>query len=395
MTFSRLLLIFIITCLNCFFVTVLAYAEKTDLDEIQSLIIKEKTELDQLNNRIKRQTKDLKKLGIKKYSILKQQQILDDQLKSRERELKIYNWNLKINKNKIDYFSKNIRKNNKKLILQRVLMIKRLRSIYMQGEMYPIKILFSSDNFVDLLTRIKYLERIAMYDGKLFNDYKTRVNALSNKKKSLLSAKAKLLEFKKSAEFKKKDISLEKNKKKNFLARISKEKRSKELLKTELIQASNKLNRLISRLEKKQGMGAGLDIYDKKGRLSFPVKGKVLNNFGRKKDKNLNTYIVYNGVNISSSKGASVRAVFGGKILYTGTLEGYGNIIILGHGKEYHSLYGHLDEFITKVGKIVRSGQIIGRSGDTGSIFGESLYFEIRHKGVPIEPMAWLDGSNK
>ena len=87
------------------------------------------------------------------------------------------------------------------------------------------------------------------------------------------------------------------------------------------------------------------------------------------------------------------KAVFDGKILYTGTLEGYGNIIIIGHGKGYHSLYGHLDEIITQVGKNIRIGQIIGRSGDTGSIIGESLYFEMRHHGKPIEPTAWLSQS--
>ena len=141
--------------------------------------------------------------------------------------------------------------------------------------------------------------------------------------------------------------------------------------------------------------GEGLDIIDKKGSLLPPVKGNLLNKFGRKRDDKYNTYIVYNGVNIKIQKGTPVRSVFNGKVLYTGTLEGYGNIIIVGHGKNYHSLYGHLDEIITSEGKTVRSGQIIGRSGDTGSILGESLYFEMRHKGKPIEPTAWLGKTQK
>jgi septal ring factor EnvC (AmiA/AmiB activator) len=71
-------------------------------------------------------------------------------------------------------------------------------------------------------------------------------------------------------------------------------------------------------------------------------------------------------------------------------LEGYGNLIIVGHGKDYHSLYGHLDNIITQVGKTIRTDQIIGKSGDTGSLVGESLYFELRHKGKPIEPTKWF-----
>ena len=115
-----------------------------------------------------------------------------------------------------------------------------------------------------------------------------------------------------------------------------------------------------------------------------------MSKFGRKRDKKYDTFIVDNGVTIDIKRGEPVRSVFEGKVLYTGTLEGYGNIIIVGHGKNYHSLYGHLDEIITSPGKNVRTRQIIGRSGDTGSMVGGSLYFEMRYKGKPIEPTAWL-----
>ena len=151
---------------------------------------------------------------------------------------------------------------------------------------------------------------------------------------------------------------------------------------------------MISRLENKIIHGEGLDITDKKGNLLSPVKGKLLNKFGRERDKKYNTYIVHNGVSILVRKGSPVRSVFNGKVLYTGTLEGYGNIIIIGHGKSYHSLYGHLDEIISITGKTVRPGQIIARSGDSGSVIGEALYFEMRYKGRPIEPTAWLSQSS-
>ena len=239
------------------------------------------------------------------------------------------------------------------------------------------------------------MERIAAYDSELFYKYDHQINVLNGEKKALLQAKNKLLQFKDSAELKKKEISAKKMEKKRFLASLSKEKIISERYKNELVQSSKKLNQLIARLEEKKVLGEGLDLIDNKGRLLPPAKGKFLNKFGRKIDKQYDTYIVYNGINIRSPRGASVRAVFEGKILYTGTLEGYGNIVIIGHGKEYHSLYGHLDEIITRVGKAVRRGQIIGRSGDTGSILGESLYFEMRHKGNPIEPTAWLHKSNK
>ncbi|MBV52368.1 MAG: hypothetical protein CMH77_07760 [Nitrospinae bacterium] len=365
------------------------------IDEINDLLKKEKVERDKLQSRIKKQSRALFKMGKKEHSSLKKQRILDDRLKMRRRELKIYDWNIKLNQKKYRTLTKSLATSRNQLSLQRKEMGRRLRTIYKEGSLFPVKILFSSDNFNDLLKRLKYMESVAAYDSVLFNDYNSKYRKQDREKEALLHAKGKLLLFKESAENKKKEISAENKEKKRFLARLKKEKKLNKQLKNELIQSSNKLNRLIARLEEKLILGEGLDISDKKGRLSPPVKGKFLNKFGRKRDKHYDTYIVYNGLNIRSAKGTPVRSVFAGKVLYTGTLEGYGNIIIIGHGKEFHSLYGHLDEINTLVGKTVRSGQIIGRSGDTGSILGESLYFEIRHKGKPIEPTAWLSRSKK
>ncbi len=158
---------------------------------------------------------------------------------------------------------------------------------------------------------------------------------------------------------------------------------------------SGNLNDLISKLEEKLVLGEGLSITDVKGRLTYPVKGKILNRFGKKRDKRYDTYIVYNGINLKVRKGTEVRSVFRGKVLYTGTLEGYGKMIIIGHGEDYHSLYGHLDKIGVEKGAWVREGTVIGESGDTGSLLGATLYLELRHKGKPIEPTRWFQVARK
>ena len=131
-------------------------------------------------------------------------------------------------------------------------------------------------------------------------------------------------------------------------------------------------------------------IFDKKGRLKLPLKGQILNKFGKKRVKEYDSYIVYNGINVKAKKGSPVRTIFDGKVLYAGELEGYGNLVIIGHGKKYHSLYGHLDDIKVRVNKVVRTGQIIALSGDSGSIDGETLYFELRKDGKPVEPVTWF-----
>jgi len=365
-------------------------SDNLDVIEINKLLKLEKKELGMLNSKIKKQTRSLKKIGLKEFSVLKKQGVLDDQLKAKSRELKIYDLNLNINENKIKNINHAIDQNKNQVNLQEIAVVNRLRMIYKEGSMFPVKLLFSADGFTDVLRRIKYLEKIAAYDTVMFNKYGQQINILASEKNNLLIANNEILFFENKVKVKKAEIIKERRNKAQFLARLIKDKLSNKKLKDELVKSSNKLNQLIHRLEGKIIEGEGLDISDKRGRLLPPVKGRFLNLFGRVKDNKYNTHIVYNGVNIASRKGTPVRNVFNGKVLYTGKLEGYGNIVIIGHGKEYHSLYGHLDDIITKVGKTVLPGQIIGRSGDTGSIIGESLYFEIRYKGLAIEPTAWL-----
>jgi murein hydrolase activator len=387
--FLFLVLLSSVICLGVF------YAESDSVDEINALLEKEKIDLKNLKNEIIRQTSILNKMSKKEYSNLKKQRILDGQLKVRRRELKIYNWNLKINKNKIDDLADKLNRSKNKISLQQKIMGRRIRMIYKEGKLFPVKILFSSENFVDLLKKAKYIDTVMAYDKLVFLNYENELEKLSRENEALMHAKGKLLLYKKKAVAKKKEILAEKNKKKRFLAKLNKEKTLNKRLKDELVKSSKELNKLISRLETKIIHGEGIDIIDKKGSLFPPVKGNLLSKFGRKRDKKFNAYIVSNGINIKIKKGTAVRSIFNGKVLYTGTLEGYGNIIIVGHGMNYHSLYGHLDEINTNSGKNIRTGQIIGRSGDTGSMLGESLYFEMRHNGKPIEPTVWLSKSKE
>ncbi len=368
-----------------------AWGAKTQNNSgLNSLLSKEKSELDQLKARIRKQDKSLSAVGARETNLLRTMRRLDDQIKLKEREMKIYQWNIKINKNKVESLTQNIGKIEGQLDLQKVTLSNRFRNIYKEGSMFPIKLFFSADNFNDLLRRFKYIEILAAYDSTLFHKYKSRFKALEEEGAALLKARAILVRLEEDALGKKIEIKAQKAGKSAFLKKVKQEKRYKENIRKDLLNSSSSLNQLIARLEDKIIHGEGLDITDKKGRLDWPLKGKILNRFGKKMDKQYATYIVYNGINIKVLKGTPVRAVFAGKVLYKGSLEGYGNLVIVGHSKEYHSLYGHLDEILIDVGKTIRTGQIIGRSGDTGSLVGETLYFELRHKGKPINPMGWI-----
>jgi septal ring factor EnvC (AmiA/AmiB activator) len=383
----------------CFLVNAMAVIPADALDsksnEINALLAQEKKERNKLQARINKQKQDLSRLGKKKFSSLKKLRVLDDQLKVRKRELNIYNYNMGKNKKKIALLSKRITVMEQQVSRHRKARIQRLRTIYKEGSLFPIKVLFASGDFNDLLQRIRYMKIVADSDGALFQKYNKQFDALNQEKEVLLQAREKLLILQRSVASKRLEIEKEKSERQVFLKRLKKEIRTNKKIQEEQLKSTKDLNLIIARLEQKLTQGEGLDILDKKGWLPVPVKGRFLNKFGRERDKQYDTYIVYNGINIRSRRGTPVRSVFEGDVLYTGALEGYGNLIILGHGKDYHTLYGHLDEIVATVGKRVRLGQIIGRTGDTGSLVGEALYFEIRHKGKPVEPTAWFQRPKK
>ncbi|HSE94425.1 MAG TPA: M23 family metallopeptidase, partial [Methylomirabilota bacterium] len=112
--------------------------------------------------------------------------------------------------------------------------------------------------------------------------------------------------------------------------------------------------------------------------------------FGPQVHPRFGTEILRRGVDIEAAEGAPIRAVFAGTVLYRGWLRGYGNLVILDHGEGYYTLYAHASEVLVADGDTVRAGQSIARVGETGSVDGPRLYFEVRYQGRAEDPQAWL-----
>ena len=366
------------------------FASKKSTKEINALLDDEKKELIILKKKIADQDKLISSVGKKEGQLLRNLRRVDNQIKLKARELKVYQWNFLINKKKLAKLEKKFKAKSKNLITQKKLLGKRFRQIYKEGPVFPLKIIFSSNNASEFLQHIKYMELIAQHDVNLMYDYKSQLDAMKAEKKSLLAVRSKLVRLEKNALSKRLEFKNSRNNKKRFLKKILKKKKFRIQTLKELKNASSNLNDLITKLLSKLVSGEGLDILDKRGRLHLPVKGKILNKFGRQKDKQYDSFIVHNGINIKAQTGTLVRSIFNGKVLYTGELEGYGNLVIIGHGKDYHSLYGHLDKIKVEPSQVVQIGDIVGLTGESGSLVGETLYLEIREKGKPVEPLSWF-----
>jgi septal ring factor EnvC (AmiA/AmiB activator) len=155
----------------------------------------------------------------------------------------------------------------------------------------------------------------------------------------------------------------------------------------ELEQADADLTRVIQELNEgpaPTGFGA------LKGKLPFPAPGVIEVGFGRVVNPRFNTVTVQKGVDIRAPAGMPVKAVAEGTVAYAGWMRGYGNLLILDHGGGYHTLVAHLASVAQEVGAQVAAGDVVGEVGDTGSLKGPYLYFEIRRAGQAVDPSPWL-----
>ncbi len=154
----------------------------------------------------------------------------------------------------------------------------------------------------------------------------------------------------------------------------------------ELERAERQLSTLIEEMESTATSGFGA----LRGKLPMPTSGVVEVGFGKVVNPRFNTVTVQKGVDIRAGMGRPVRAVAPGKVAFAGWLRGYGNLVIVDHGDGFHTLFAHLADVSCAVGDAIADGDDLGTVGDTASLKGAYLYFEIRQRGLAVDPAQWL-----
>lgn len=124
-----------------------------------------------------------------------------------------------------------------------------------------------------------------------------------------------------------------------------------------------------------------------KGDLNLPVRGELVSRFGSPRSgKN----ITWKGIFIRSPSGNAVKAIAGGRVVFADWFRGFGNLMIVDHGNSYMSLYGNNETIYKQVGEVIRSGDTIATVGSSGGNLDSGLYFELRYKGKPFDPLGWV-----
>jgi septal ring factor EnvC (AmiA/AmiB activator) len=280
---------------------------------------------------------------------------------------------------------------------------RRLRAMYKvhaQGGALPL--LLSGDDPVARAVAVRHLTRLAALDARLIQEYRGTSDRLDDRRRREETRQRELADLRSDAQREQSDADRDAAKRRVLLAKVRDERVYHERMVGELTEAARRLEAFVSDLQAKQRRLArvppprggltppGVGFGNLRGRLPWPTEGRIITAYGAQVHPRFGTRTFRNGVDIEANEGRDVAAVYGGHVIYTGWFKGYGNLIILDHDNEYYTLYAHMAEIGVKEGEDVRQGQRIGTVGDTGSLEGPRLYFEVRFQGKPQDPEQWL-----
>jgi septal ring factor EnvC (AmiA/AmiB activator) len=273
----------------------------------------------------------------------------------------------------------------------------RLVALYKLNRLGKFQVLASAENLLDLLRRKRAIEQILAQDEKVIKDLmnnrrefeivRSQLEANRNKKRRQADAYRENINH----------MATERKKRSQLLAYVRKEKSAQLAAIESLKQAARELDEKIKNLGigDRQGVTdtyqTGESFGSYKGLLKLPVKGKIISLFGKFKNTRYQVLNFRSGIEIQTDRGEPIQAVYAGKVLYADWFKGYGNMIIIDHGDNYYTVYAHIEEAFKSSGDSVETGEVIATVGDTGSISGPKLYFEVRHHGKPLDPMQWIE----
>jgi murein hydrolase activator len=275
----------------------------------------------------------------------------------------------------------------------------RLRLYQRSRRLSVAEILISSRSFPDLFARGAILSREIQRNradlirlGAEREEIEDATDLLASRRDGLLTLQEEKLREKARLERKSADAEKE-------IERLRRERGEFEARQKTLAQSEAQIRTLIEKLEAERRKPAprgkaappsGPGLTPEKGRLPWPVKGSVIGRFGVELHPRFGTKVPSNGVDIAVPSGTRVSAVAAGTAEFVDWLSGYGRCVILNHGGGFYTLYAHCSRVLIARGAKVAANQAIAESGDTDSIKGPCLHFEIRRGEEAMNPEEWL-----
>ena len=324
----------------------------------------------------------------KEQGILQKLQEIESELDAKEKEIARYQRDIESHTLSVAELQRELRellsedKKHKKLTVQRI------RAIYKLGyngdQRHRLKMLFGAQNMQDFVEKYKYMDVIAEADQYMLDQLQVQQKEIAKKSVELKHQIQLAKEASKAAQAERARLLVQEQKRQQLLHKYRTEKGTHNRALKELRAAGAKLEERLGIVSdeylKEQAEATGSIQSALRGRLPWPVVGVVVPN-QRSADR---------GLTIQAKKGKPVRCVADGVVADSESILGYGNTVVVMHGSGYTSVYAHLSDISVKRGETVQSKQVLGTVGETGSLIGPVLYFELWKLPERLNTRRWL-----
>lgn len=274
---------------------------------------------------------------------------------------------------------------------------------YVAGQPESLRLMLNRQDPNETARQLHYLSYISRARAELITSLRGNLETLNEvtQKTTRKSADLRALESEEAKQ--KRSLVDDKADRKKVFSRVSSEiaRQRKEIstLKRDEQRLAKLLDRLAEEAERRRkstglrnnqlpDASADASAFRKlKGQLRLPVIGELMNRFGgQRQDSGMS----WKGLFIAAKSGQEVKAIASGEVVYADWLRGFGNLLILDHGGGYMSLYGNNESLLRQAGDKLRAGDTIASVGNSGGNPDSGLYFELRYKGRPFDPMPWV-----
>ncbi len=342
--------------------------------------------IERLKEQLKDERRELDSLSEFKKTELEQLNNIEDQLELTSQLVSRLSLKLKRLENRAANLETETSRLDSALVRQRMRLALSLRNFYLKRRR-PTRAFLSSSDIVEAGMQTLYakrsvesLEKLLIKTDSLVAVHEQNLAALENTRQQISKAceEKNLEESLLKSEFKRKDKLMDRVREEEALYREHMQQLTVDIASTD------------SLFDPESERANGSLFEEQKGRLRFPVRGRIVRNFGMHRDKKTQTDVFSPGIDIKCKSGDEVRAVYDGVVFHRGYLRGYGNVMILDHGDGWYSLYGHLSDYSLELGESVDTGEMIGHVGIDDTDRGAILHFQIRHRKEEYDPVEWL-----
>ncbi len=260
---------------------------------------------------------------------------------------------------------------------------KRVRDIYMHGQVSYLDILFGAQDFSDFLMRMELIKRILRYDYNLIAAIHQEHETILQTKADLETARSDIEKLFVEAKAKKDELDEKHAALAEMEDKLKYDKETSEKAYNEIMAASEQITQMLQ-------SGASSSAVAGTGQMIWPISGPVTSEFGWRTHPIYGNARYHSGIDIGGDYGMSIHAADSGTVSYAGWISGYGNTVIIDHGNGISTLYGHNQSLAVSVGQSVSQGETIAQCGSTGNSTGPHCHFEVRVNGEPTSPYNYL-----